>query len=71
MVSGLAFQDASFSKNNHCWVCGNDNAMVTPKSTHVQKKFVVPNKLQNSISAPIKLSRNLVRFSIDHTFMEK
>ena len=25
MTGGLAFQDESYIKNNHCWVCGNDN----------------------------------------------
>ena len=25
MKDGLAFQDESYIKNNHCWVCGNDN----------------------------------------------
>ena len=25
MTDGLAFQDESYIKNNHCWVCGNDN----------------------------------------------
>ena len=25
MKAGLAFQDKPYCKNNHCWVCGNDN----------------------------------------------
>lgn len=25
MTDRLAFQDESYIKNNHCWVCGNDN----------------------------------------------
>ncbi|MBT8349827.1 MAG: hypothetical protein KJO26_01115 [Deltaproteobacteria bacterium] len=25
MINGLAFKDESYIKNNHIWVCGNDN----------------------------------------------
>ena len=26
MQDQIAFQDESFCKNNHCWICGNDNS---------------------------------------------
>lgn len=35
MVTGIAFQNESYSKNNHCWVCGNDN----PHGLYIKSKW--------------------------------